>query len=297
MLQNVVDALSCPHGEPALASDVDGLVCPAGHRFDRARQGYVNLLTGPAPAAADTAAMVTARERIQSAGHHEVLTDALVRAASTLPGEAVDGLVVDLGAGTGHHLRAVVEGTGAVAGLALDISKYAARRASRVHPRVEAIVADVWQPLPLRDAVASVVLDVFAPRNVAEIARILVPGGRLIVATPTAQHLAPLVERLGLLRVGDAKLDRLDRDLAEAMVLRTREVAACVVTLGHDAVADVVAMGPSAHHLDPHDLAARINALREPLEVTIAVTVSVYHGRGAHPRPGPRAAARYPRMT
>lgn len=274
MLQNVVGALACPHGEAELAATEGGLVCPAGHRFDLARQGYVNLLLGAAPAAADTAEMVAARERIQTAGHHDVVTESLVRAASsTTPSP---GLVVDLGAGTGRHLAAVVERTGATAGLALDVSKYAARRAARAHPRVGAVVCDVWRRLPLRDHVATLILDVFAPRHVEEIARILAPDGALVVVTPTSDHLAPLVERLGLLRVGDDKLERLDRDLAGVVDLHAREVVAAVAVLDHDAVRSVVAMGPSAHHLDVADLDVAIARLPEPVEVAISVSVSSY---------------------
>ncbi len=278
MLEHVIGALACPHGESELAPIAGGLICPAGHRFDLARQGYVNLLLGPAPAAADTPEMVAAREVIQSAGHQDVLTEALIRAASRL-GVPPSGLVVDLGSGTGHHLAAVVEHTGAAAGLALDVSKYAARRAARVHPRVGAVVCDVWQRLPVRDATASLVLDVFAPRHVEEIARILAPGGALVVATPTSRHLTPLVERLGLLRVGADKLERLDRELAAIAQLDAREVVEEPVMLDRAATRAMVAMGPSAHHLDVHDLDAAIARLPEPVEVTISVTVSSYTRR------------------
>jgi 23S rRNA (guanine745-N1)-methyltransferase len=274
MLHEVIGVLACPHGEAELTSTDDGLVCPAGHRFDVARQGYVNLLLGPAPAAADTAEMVAARERIQSAGHHDVVTEALVRAAASITPSP--GLVVDLGAGTGHHLAAVVERTGARAGLALDVSKYAARRAARAHPRVGAVVCDVWRRLPVRDHAATLILDVFAPRHVEEIARILAPHGGLIVVTPTSEHLAPLVERLGLLRVGDDKLERLDRDLAGIVGLHAREVVAAGAVLDHDAIRSMVVMGPSAHHLDAVDLDLAIARLPEPVEVAISVTVSSY---------------------
>jgi 23S rRNA (guanine745-N1)-methyltransferase len=275
MLEHVLEALCCPHDAEALSVDDGGLVCAGGHRFDLARQGYVNLLSGAAPASADTASMVAARASVQSAGHHDALTEALVDAASRVA-DTPPGLVVDLGAGTGHHLAAVVERAGATAGLALDVSKHAARRAARVHPRVGAVVCDVWRRLPVRDAVASLVLDVFAPRHGPEIARILAPDGALIVVTPTPGHLAPLVERLGLLRVGDDKLDRLDGDLVGVADLRDREVIDATVVLDHDAVRSTVAMGPSAHHLDVHDLEVAIAALPADLEVAISVTVSSY---------------------
>jgi 23S rRNA (guanine745-N1)-methyltransferase len=284
MLEHVVEVLTCPHDADGLRLVDASLICPAGHRFDLARQGYVNLLRGAAPAAADTAAMVAARERIQTAGHHGALTEALVGAAVRARGWAADpgpvdarpGVVVDLGAGTGHHLAAVVEGTAAIGGLALDVSKYAARRAARSHPRFGAVVCDVWERLPVRDGAASLVLDVFAPRHVAEIGRILAPGGGLIVATPGPDHLAPLVQRLGLLRVGGDKLERLDRDVSSIAVLRAREVVEAVMRLDHASVAAMIVMGPSSHHLDDRDLAADVTRLPEPIEVTFSVTVSSY---------------------
>ncbi len=54
----------------------------------------------------------------------------------------------------------------------------------------------------MRDAVAALVLNVFAPRNGAETTRVLAPGGLLAVVTPTERHLEELVGPLGLLGRG-----------------------------------------------------------------------------------------------
>ncbi len=72
-----------------------------------------------------------------------------------------------------------------------------------------AVVADTWAGLPVRDGAVDRVLVVFAPRNGAETARVLAPGGRLVVVTPAADHLAELVGPLGLLSVDPAKAERL----------------------------------------------------------------------------------------
>lgn len=82
------------------------LRCTRGHSFDRARQGYVNLAAGRAPHSGDTAEMVAARAEFLAAGHYDFITTALCEAARTAyPG----GLIVDAGAGTGHHLAAVLD--------------------------------------------------------------------------------------------------------------------------------------------------------------------------------------------
>ncbi len=270
------DAGAAAAPDQALRLEAGGLVCAAGHRFDLAAQGYVNLLGRAAPAAADTADMVAARVEVQAAGFHRALTDTLVDVVvGALPGVSRP-VIVDLGAGTGHHLAAVLDAIDATVGIAIDLSKYAARRAARAHPRMAAVVADVWGPLPLGDACAEVVLTVFAPRNRIEVARILRPGGHLIVATPDTEHLHPLVERLGLLQVGDDKLDRLDAELDGVATRVDRTVVRSTRPLDHRLVRAVAGMGPSAHHLDAVELDRRIATLPDPVEVTQAVVVSTY---------------------
>jgi 23S rRNA (guanine745-N1)-methyltransferase len=299
--------LRCPHhgrsaggsasDDHALRLDGRSLSCRDGHRFDLAAQGYVNLLDRAAPAAADTAGMVAARVEVQAAGLQdeltaaltEVVTDALAhppwvdaQPAATAPAPGRRPLIVDLGAGTGHHLAAVLDACAPdvpAAGVAVDISKYAARRAARVHPGLAAIVADVWGPIPVGDACADVVLTVFAPRNSVEVARILRPGGYLIVATPDADHLHPLVDRLGLLQVGGDKLDRLDADLETIADRVERTRVHTTRRLGHDLVRAVIAMGPSAHHLDADLIEGRLTDLPDPVEVTSAFVVSTYRRR------------------
>lgn len=273
MLTDVIDHLACPCGRPSLRLDGSSLACPDGHRFDLARQGYVSLLRGRAPAAADTAPMVAARVEVAAGGHLEPLSAALIDAVEAAP-SAAPRLVVDVGAGPGHHLAAVLEATGAQAGLALDSSKAACRRAVRAHRRLGVVLADAWQPLPVRDAVADVVLVVFAPRNLDELLRILAPQGRLVVGTPEPDHLGVLVDGLGLLRVDAGKPDALDRALIGRAELVGRRIVRWTRRLTHAEVAAVVAMGPSAHHLDVEVVAGRIAGLPDPVEVGFAVTVS-----------------------
>lgn len=271
----VVAMLTCPHGEDRLTLEDRTLVCPAGHRFDLARQGYANLLTSPAPAAADSAQMVAARVAFQQAGHHSAINRAIIEAAAAeAPGDG--RRVVDVGAGTGGHLGEVVSHVGAPAGLAIDVSKRAAQRAARVHERVGAIVADVWHPLPVRDGAADIVLNVFAPRVPVEFARILAPGGAVIVVTAAPQHHRSLIDQLGLLQVGADKTGRLDAAMAEVGTLTGRTIVEDVAYLNHDDIMNAVLMGPNAHHVDEAHLQGKVRALAPTTEVEVAATVSTY---------------------
>ena len=263
--------LACPVCHEDLELRGRAWRCPAGHSFDVARQGYVNL-AGQGAARGDDAAMVAARAEFLAGGWFEPLTTALREPVA----EAVPGPVVELGAGTAHHLAAVL---GDRSGVAIDASVYAARRAARAHPRVSAVVADTWGRLPLRDGIAAVVLVVFAPRGGAEIARVLAPGGTLVVATAAAEHLSELVAPLGLLAVDPHKRERL-RDTLEPELERLdcRELR-WQMALDHPAAAALAAMGPSAHHIDPAERDRRIGALADPVSVTAAVTLSRWRAR------------------
>ena len=66
-----------------------------------------------------------------------------------------------------------------------------------------------------------VLLNVFAPRNGAEFHRVLRPDGVLLVVTPAADHLAELVDALGLLRVDPDKADRVAREPRRALRRRS----------------------------------------------------------------------------
>jgi 23S rRNA (guanine745-N1)-methyltransferase len=272
-----VAVLACPVcGEPLSALPGDtGLRCPAGHSFDRARQGHVTLLPpGHTPPSGDSAAMVADRVAVLEAGTYAGLTRALAGAVAA--GEGPVGTVLDLGGGTGHHLAGVLDQVPGAVGVVLDSSRYAARRAAGISPRALAVVADTWARLPVRDDAVDRVTVVFAPRNGPETARVLRPGGRLVVATPAPDHLAELVGPLGLLRVDPDKADRLAASLQPHLAPAGAAAHREVLDLDHRAVASVVGMGPHARHLTPGQLAERLAGLPPRVQVTLAVDVTTW---------------------
>ncbi len=282
MLADIVDLLRCPVCGDALGETGGALRCAAGHSFDIARQGYVNLV----PGRADTPEMVEARDAFLQAGHFRPLSAALAEEARAAGGAAgamggasgadSGGAVLDLGAGTGHHLAAVLDALPDARGIAIDASPAALRRAARAHERAAAVGADAWKPLPVADGVAALVLSVFAPRNPDEMARILAPGGTLLAVTPTTRHLYELVGPLGLLSVPDDKADRLDAQLKTHFTLTARRPLEHSMFLTREEATQLVRMGPSAWHLDDQAMAASLAALPDPLTVTASVTLSRY---------------------
>ncbi|MET8623045.1 putative RNA methyltransferase [Kitasatospora sp. NPDC004669] len=274
MLQDIEPYLACPHCAQALTRHDRSLRCPAGHSFDLAKQGYVSLLAGDAhTGTGDTAEMVAARADFLAAGHYRPIADALAEAATAV---APEGLVADLGAGTGHYLAHVLDALPGRVGAALDISKFALRRAAKAHPRIGAVVCDAWRPLPLRDASADLMLNVFAPRSGPEIRRVLRPGGTLLLVSPTARHLRELVAALGLLSVDEEKQRRIDEKLGPYLTPVEQREVEFTLRLAPQDVRTVVGMGPSAWHTDRERLDAALAGLPDPVGVTASVTVASY---------------------
>ncbi|MFD6399530.1 putative RNA methyltransferase [Nocardia sp. NPDC060249] len=269
-LTEVAALLACPECGDELQPHDRALRCGTGHSFDIARQGYVGLLTGASTKmTGDTADMLDARAAFQGAGHFAPIAAAIARAFDT------DPTVLDIGAGTGYYLAEVLDAHPGALGIALDVAKPAARRAARAHPRMASVLADAWRGLPVRDDATTGVLSVFAPRNPAEVARVLAPGGRFVVVTPTARHLGELIGPLGMVSVDPDKDRRLADSLAGTFTRAEHTLVEFPMKLSRPDVTHVVAMGPSAFHGTPAD-DPRIAALPEITAVTASVTVSIY---------------------
>ncbi|GAA1240397.1 rRNA (guanine-N1)-methyltransferase [Prauserella halophila] len=268
-----MSALRCSVCSAPLHPDGRSLRCVRRHSFDLAKQGYVNLLrAGVDAGTADTSEMAAARADFLATGRYAPLVDVLARVVEA-SGEPE--FVVDAGAGTGYYLAGVLDRVASAWGLALDVSAPALRRAAKAHPRIGAVVWNLWEPWPVADGVADVVLDVFAPRNTAEFHRVLRPGGLLAVATPGAGHLRELVTELGLLDIAGDKTDRIAESLGDHFEPVDVDTASHTAELDADEVRKLVLMGPNAHHLHRGGLGAKLDALTGATEVTFEFDVSV----------------------
>lgn len=279
MLADVVEFLACAHCGEALTMGPGSLRCEHGHSFDVSRHGYASLLAkGGSRTAGDTAAMVAARAAFLGSGHYAPLADALTDAAVGALG-ARHGCIVDVGAGTGYYLARVLDAVACRTGVAVDVSRYALRRAARAHPRLGAVACDAWRRLPVRTGAAVLVLNVFAPRSAAEMSRVLQPGASLVVVTPAPRHLAELVGPLDLLRVDRDKEQRLADALAPYFAPAEQRAHEFSLSLRRRDAANLVAMGPSAWHIPANVIDERLLALPDPMPVTASVTLSVFERR------------------
>lgn len=184
--------LRCPLCHDPLALNAQAARCPRGHSFDRAREGYFNLLPVQKKNSlepGDDADMVAARRDFLEAGHYRPFRDTLTGLLAPLR----PAHLVDSGCGEGWYSVALARM--AQAATAFDISKAAMKRAARRDAGLTWLVASSHD-IPLPDASADAMTAIFSPVNPAEAARVLAPGGALLVAAPGDRHLWELREAL-----------------------------------------------------------------------------------------------------
>ena len=184
-------------------------VCGAGHSYDIARSGYVNLLQPQdrrSREAGDSRAAVEARASLLAAGVGRTLIDAIANRAATLDLGRLKAAptmsdrltaaptIVDLGCGSGDALAALTSRAGT--GVGIDLSTAAVERAARHFPDRTWVVANADRRLPLLDRSVDLVLSLHARRNPAEVVRVLAQTGVLLVAVPAADDLIELREMI-----------------------------------------------------------------------------------------------------
>ncbi|MCT1368803.1 SAM-dependent methyltransferase [Corynebacterium mucifaciens] len=275
MLNDIVDVLADPADLTPLrgADGFTRLVSESGHSYDVAKQGYVTLAAGKGIGhEGDSLEMVNSRETFLSNGHFapfvEAVSDAVADVVERAAGDA-DPVVMEAGAGTGYYLAHTLDLIEGARGVGLDVSVPAAKHLAKSHPRVGAVVADVWEQLPIRTGSVHALAVVFAPRNPAEFVRVLVDGGEAVMLVADQGHLDELREPLGILGVEDGKIERLVAQSAGHLApAADPELIEFPMQLGRDAIAAQVGMSPSARHLDPEVLQARLAELPEQMEVT-----------------------------
>lgn len=168
--------------------------CQNRHSFDRAREGYVNLLPVQQKGSkdpGDSAEMLAARRRFLEAGYYQPLLEALGQQLAQLPCSEL----LDVGAGEGWYsgqLQALLRASQPELEVyGIDISKVAIRLAAKRYPACHFAVASSQQ-LPFLDQSLGCLLNIFAPLSAPEVLRVLRPAGHLLRLSPAAEHLYEL---------------------------------------------------------------------------------------------------------
>ncbi len=195
-------ALRCPIEASPLAIDRASLVCEHGHRFDVARQGYVNLLGSKDKSSkdpGDSKEMVSARAAFLGADFYRPLADACLDITLRYCSGIADRQItlMDAGCGDGYYLNHIQENLpnnfcNRAAVVGFDISKWAVQQSARRCDGTWFVGSN--RHIPMTDSSVDLLFDMFGFPDYSSFLRVLVPGGRLVRLIPGDRHLIELRE-------------------------------------------------------------------------------------------------------
>lgn len=252
-------ALHAPEQEQQIPSGRKARImrCAHSHCFDVAKQGYVNLLLPRKRGASlpgDSADMVRARTAFLDGGYYRSFSDGVNRfCADVLRTSGITAPVIaDAGCGEGYYtcrLGTYLSENGFDAAcVGFDLSRHAAahaaRRAAAAFPaeenRLSFAVASLFE-MPLQDTSCDGVINLFAPVADAEFARVLKPGGFLLMAVPAEEHLWGLKQAVYEHPYkNDVRRDVLSHFVCESI----RRITDTVTVTGSDDIRALFAMTP-----------------------------------------------------
>jgi 23S rRNA (guanine745-N1)-methyltransferase len=285
--------LTCPIDGTQLRLQSGGaLQCANGHSFDRAREGYYNLLVVQHKASldpGDSKEMVAARRRILDAGHYAPIANAVRDHVARWALELGEGShavnVLDAGCGEGYYLEAIsnagIRGGGqssqpSIQMAGVDISKWAVQAAAkRTNACFWAVATN--RHLPFAKGSIDLILSMFGFPLWDAFARVQPLRGQVILVDPGADHLIelrsiiyPEVRQAPAPSFEAARKSGYDLQHEQRLIFKTELTNAAQI-------ADLLAMTPHDHRapMAGRDALAQL----ERLSVTGDVAIRVFAKR------------------
>ena len=182
--------LLCPICAAPLRQTDKTFRCEAGHSFDMARQGYVNLLPVQNKRSlnpGDTREQVLSRRAFLEAGFYAPIAEALCSAAKELN---CAGPILDVGCGEGWYSAQLSDALNAPL-VGLDISKEAVRCAAAKYKNAQWICGSAAR-LPVESGSVGLITSLFALTIPEEFKRVLRSDGYYFQVLAQEDHLLGL---------------------------------------------------------------------------------------------------------
>jgi 23S rRNA (guanine745-N1)-methyltransferase len=270
--------LTCPACNGLLEQNSNSLKCSNNHSFDISSEGYVNLLRKKLPG--DAKEMLMARRDFLEQGHYQPLSDLINDLVYThMPSSSPPPTILDAGCGEGYYIGRLQQSLLAhdypAQCIGLDISKDAIRMAAKRYKQGCFVVANIKERLVFVDAAIQVVLNIFAPRNPAEFARVVAPGALLLVIIPGSDHLQQLRSVLHLLNIEADKEQKVIAQFAPFFDFITSSPLSYPLQFRHKEILQSIMMTPNYWHLtqEVRDIVEKMDTL----ETTVSFSALIFH--------------------
>ena len=188
--------LRCPLCHQSLLQNSQGLACANRHQFDRAKEGYFNLLpvqNKHSREPGDAKEQLQARRQFLQAGFFSPLKERLQKLVP-----ATTKTLLDIGCGEGYFTAGFSTALPDAQIYGIDIAKAGVRLASKTAKDKSGLVYSVASSfdLPFADESVDVITRIYAPSKDAELWRVIKPEGILFIVAPGENHLLGLRSRI-----------------------------------------------------------------------------------------------------
>jgi len=261
--------LRCPLCHQPLLQNTQGVACVNRHQFDRAKEGYFNLLpvqNKHSREPGDAKEQLQARRQFLRAGFFDPLK---IRLQELLP--ATTSTLLDIGCGEGYFTAGFSEVLPQAQVYGVDIAKAGVRLAAKTAQDKTGLVYSVASSfdLPLTNESMDVITRIYAPSKDAELYRVIKSGGMLVIVAPGEDHLLGLRARI----YKDVRPHALPMTPEGFAVVEHHRLKSDLRVKERDLCAALLAMTPFAWRLAPE---LRDSILSSELHDTLDFTISVY---------------------
>lgn len=256
----------CPICGTPLTTQKPAWRCEAGHSFDVAKQGYVNLLPVQQKHSlhpGDTPEQVHARRRFLNAGFYAPIADSV---RDLLADKATR--VLDIGCGEGYYLRRLGAAFPELIRWGMDISRDAVRLAAGADKGSSYFVGTAAH-LPFADGSFDAITSLFALTVPEEFRRLLSPGGWYLQALTEDDHLQNLKALIYPELLHREK--QLSPELPGFTLMTQRDLKFSIMLTDQQQIQDLLAMTPHYWRInkDGAQRAAAASTLRDTAHIRL----------------------------
>ena len=241
----------CPVCGENLSESGKSYICPKGHCFDKAKEGYVNLLTSshkPGSAIGDNKDMALNRRDFLTKGYFDALVGGLV---SFIKETAIPcPTIADICCGEGYYGDRI-KGEIDCDMFGFDLSKEMVRLAAKRKNGITYFVGNLAR-IPVKDSSVDISLHLFAPFHEKEFSRITKDSGYIVSVVAGENHLFELKE---LLYDTPYKNDEAPPEAENLTLVEKRKITAKVHLATNEDIMALFKMTPYYYHTKDEDKA------------------------------------------
>ncbi len=265
-----MNSIICPVCGEELNEENRSLKCVKGHCFDRAKEGYVNLIAGAHKKGSligDNRDMALSRRSFLEKGYFDSLVEELISIVRENDFSCPN--ILDICCGEGYYSHKIKEALDCEM-YGFDISKEMVRLAAKRKNGCEYFVANLSR-IPLKDKCTDIAFHLFAPFHENEFSRIMKEGGTLITVVAGENHLFELKE---ILYDTPYKNDEMPPETENLVIKEKRKVTRKIHLSSKEDIDALFRMTPYYYRTSENDK-AKLSSF-DSLDVTVDFAVFIY---------------------